>query len=211
MLLINPQTGLGADALYEVLLTSQNNNGSYNIKPFGIKFNKDGQIEITIFPNKTLKNIKNNPFITIQFTQNIDVYVRALFNKLVDSDFLDDKILNETNTAIDAKVVSMTEEVREDAHSKTTITHVVCDIIDVSQINLAIPVISRPTAMIMEDLIRYSRVKFMNVNEMCEYLKDMEDSIDFIKDQGNKIHLDAINLICSELENKIKKKKENRN
>ena len=59
------------NTLYEILLTTTNKDQSYNTKPFGITITDEDKIHITIFPNRTLKNIQRNPEILIQLKKQI--------------------------------------------------------------------------------------------------------------------------------------------
>lgn len=193
------------NTLYEILLTSINEDETFNTKPFGITIDDENKIHITIFPNKTLRNIQRNPNITIQFTQDALIYTKSALSKLSDDDYVDDgmKILKKVDYIIDAKVTEIIEEQINDQYSRTMKAQVTCEIEDLTKIRDVIAVLSRPTALILEHLVKYSRVKFMNTDERKAFLAEIDESKPLIERQGNKDHYEAFNMIRSALENRI--------
>ncbi|WP_304124280.1 DUF447 domain-containing protein [Methanosphaera cuniculi] len=193
------------NTLYEILLTSTNKDQSYNTKPFGITITDEDKIHITIFPNRTLKNIQRNPEILIQFTQDALTYTKSALSKLESDDYIDSdmKILKKTDYVIKAKVVDIKEEQIHDQFSRTMKAQIMCEIEDVQKMHDKIPTLSRPTAQIIEHLVKYSRVKFMNKDEKKVFLSQIDESAPLINRQGNENHKEALKLIHDALESRI--------
>ncbi|WP_303235690.1 DUF447 domain-containing protein [Methanosphaera cuniculi] len=193
------------NTLYEILLTTTNKDQSYNTKPFGITITDEDKIHITIFPNRTLKNIQRNPEILIQFTQDALTYTKSALSKLESDDYIDSdmKILKKTDYVIKAKVVDIKEEQIHDQFSRTMKAQIMCEIEDIQKLHDKIPTLSRPTAQIIEHLVKYSRVKFMNIDEKKAFLSEIDESASLINRQGNEDHKEALKLIHDALESRI--------
>ena len=71
--------------IYEVLIATENGDGTLNIKPFGVKF-EEQHFVLHLFPNKTLFNIKQKKSFTVYFTNDVLAYTNALFGLLDDFD-----------------------------------------------------------------------------------------------------------------------------
>lgn len=184
------------DTLYEVLITT---GGDYvNTKPFGVCF-KDDYIILNLYPNKTLNNLKCNPEFLIQFTSNPLTYTKSLFNKLETTDYVQDNILLTADYVIYAKVDKFNLKKHTDNYGSVNLTEIVADIIKIKEINTQPPLINRATNKIMDLLINYTRLNFMDNNQKTSYINDILNSESFIKKTGNKLHIESLNIIKKEL------------
>ncbi|RAP53173.1 MAG: hypothetical protein BZ137_07520 [Methanosphaera sp. rholeuAM130] len=189
---------------YEVLITTNNNDNSYNTKPFGVLFKQDNVI-LNLYPNNTLKNIRNNPSFTIQLSSNPLTFTKALLGKLDESDYDDNGILKKTSRILYANATDYVVIIHEDKYGDTPITRITAEITDVVMLNNSPPTINRTTNKIIELLVKLSRVKYMNKEEFESFKKEADDSFKFIIKEGNQDHMDSLILIKQE----IKKNDEN--
>lgn len=197
------------DVLYEVIVTTKNSDMSYNSKPFGITFDSEGLIHMRLFENRTLSNILDNGFIRIQFMGNIYTITRALLGELDKEDYVDDSAsLCGASFVFDVDVISIDGVEISDVYSTTHVSNIVCRICDVVYEGNDLPVLSRATYKILDFLVVYSRVNFMNFDEINSFYKKIVSSNNFIKKCGNHLHEDALKLIEYSVKNILDQKKE---
>lgn len=183
------------DTIYEVIITSWIED--VNFKPFGIKFSNN-KVILNLYPNKTLYNLKVNPEFIIQFTQNPLIYTKALFNQLTTNDYDENYILHSSDFIINAKVSKIIPHNHKDEYGNVILTQIIADIIQINQINYTPPIINRATNKILDLLIEYTRLPFMDINKKNTYEDKLINSEDFIKKTGNKLHMQSLKILKKE-------------
>ena len=197
------------DVLYEVIVTTKNSDMSYNSKPFGISFDSDGLVHMRLFENRTLLNIYDNGFVRIQFMGNIYTMTRALLGMLDDTDYMNNSAtLCGASFVFDVDVVSVDGADISDSYSKSHVSNIVCKILGVVYSGNDLPVLSRATYKILDFLVDYSRVNFMNYENINSFYNEIQSSSNFIKKCGNHLHQDALKLIENSVKNILDQKKE---
>ena len=190
------EINLMENTIYEVIITSFNKQ--VNFKPFGIKFNNK-KVILNLYPNRTLKNIKTNPEFLIQFTTNPLVYTKALLNKLTPSDYNKEYFLLDSNIVIKANVYSICEYVHEDNYGKVTLTQITANIGEIHEINNQPPVINRATNKIIDLLVDYTRIPYMNSTQKNDYINKLQNLSSVIKKSGNNQHIQSLKLLKKEI------------
>ena len=189
------------DTRYEALITTVGSDNSYNTKPFGMVF-KENVVKLNLYPNTTLKNIKDNPAFIIQITSNPLIFTKALLNKLDDSDYNEEGILNDVSYILYANAIDYMGVIQEDKYGKTQITKINAEITDVIKLNNSPSIINRTTNKIIELLVKLSRAQYLSKDEVLSFKKEIDDSLNFIVKEGNQNHIDSLTLIKQELNNK---------
>lgn len=181
------------DMIYEVLMSTKNEDGSLNVKPFGLKI-KDNLFVLNLFPNKTLLNIKNNLEFTVYFLQDVFIFTKALTSNLDYEEFL-----NEINYEIPCKISNSSVSIIEDNYGKNITTTIIAEPIKIIEHKETFPIINRASNKIMELLIDFSRYDFMDVDAKNNFIEKVNSSETIIRKTGNKKHLDSLNLLKKEL------------
>jgi len=189
------------DTRYEVLITTSGNDNSHNTKPFGVVF-KGNIVKLNLYPNTTLKNIRDNPSFIIQITSNPLIFTKALLNKLDASDYNDEGILNGASYALYANTIDYMGVIQEDNYGKTQITKINAEVTDVIKLNNSPSIINRTTNKIIELLVKLSRLPYLSKDEVSSFKKEVDNSLKFIVKEGNQNHIDSLTLIKQELNNK---------
>ena len=149
------------DTRYEVLITTSGNDNSHNTKPFGVIFNGN-IVKLNLYPNTTLKNIRDNPSFIIQITSNPLIFTKALLNKLDDSDYNEEGILNDVSYILYANAIDYMGVIQEDNYGKTQITKINAEVTDVIKLNNSPSIINRTTNKIIELLVKLSRLPYLS-------------------------------------------------
>ena len=184
------------DMTYEVLVSTKNEDGSLNVKPFGLKI-KDNDFIFKIFPNKTLLNIKNSDELTVYFLQDVLIFTKALTSNL---DY--DDLLDEINYEISCKISNMDTTIIDDNYGKNVATTIIAKTTKIIEHKKTVPIINRASNQIMELLIHFSRYEFMDVDARNNFIQKLNYSEKIIIKTGNKKHLDSLNLLKKELKQK---------
>lgn len=184
------------DMTYEVLVSTKNEDGSLNVKPFGLKI-KDNDFIFKIFPNKTLLNIKNSDELTVYFLQDVLLFTKALTSNL---DY--DDLLNEVNYEIPCKISNIDTTIINDVYGKNVATKIIAKPIKIIEHKKTVPLINRASNQIMELLIDFSRYEFMDVDLRNNFIEKLNCSEKIIIKTGNKKHWDSLNLLKKELKQK---------
>lgn len=184
--------------IYEVLVTTYDDDKKYNTKPFGITF-KENNVILNLYPNNTLNNIKRNSSFMIQLSSNPLMFTKALLDKLDVDDYDEDGILKKTSYIIYANATDYVGVIHEDKHGDICITRTTAEITDIIKINNSPSIINRATSRIMELLVKLSRLQFMTNDELLLFEKEVDDSLRFIVKVGNQDHIDSLTLIKQEL------------
>ncbi len=72
----------------EAIVTTKDYNGGYRSRPFGIRFKNYNTLELKVYkPSRTLDNIIKYPFLSINLTDDVEVFYKALFNELKREDY----------------------------------------------------------------------------------------------------------------------------
>jgi hypothetical protein len=91
--------------------------------------------------------------------------------------------------------------IHEDSYGDTPITRITAEITDIVWINNTPSIINRTTNRIIELLVKLSRLKYMNTDELDLFEREINDSLRFIVKEGNQDHIDSLTLIKQELNN----------
>jgi len=181
------------DMVYEVLISTKNEDGSLNVKPFGLKI-KNNSFVLKLFPNKTFLNIKNNLVFTVYFLQDVLMFTKALTSNLDYEEFL-----NEINYEIPCKISNSSVSVIEDNYGKNITTTIIAEPIKIIEHKETLPIINRASNKIMELLIDFSRYDLMDVDAKSNFIEKINSSERIIRKTGNGKHLDFLNLLKKEL------------
>ncbi|MBE6485244.1 MAG: DUF447 family protein [Methanosphaera stadtmanae] len=181
------------DMVYEVLISTKNEDGSLNVKPFGLKI-KNNSFVLKLFPNKTFLNIKNNLVFTVYFLQDVLMFTKALTSNLDYEEFL-----NEINYEIPCKISNSSVSVIEDNYGKNITTTIIAEPIKIIEHKETLPIINRASNKIMELLIDFSRYDLMDVDAKSNFIEKINSSERIIRKTGNGKHLDSLNLLKKEL------------
>lgn len=186
---------------YETLVTTLNRDNSHHIKPMGVVFKKDTVI-LNIYPNNTLKNIKENNSFMVQLTYNPLMFTKALLDLLEADDFENSFILKDVSYVLYADVSDYVTLIKEDSYGKTVLTRIEAKITDVVQVNNMPSVLNRTTNKILELLVKLSRIRYMNKSELSQFDDEIEDSLRFIVKEGNQNHINCLTLIKKQVKNR---------
>ena len=184
------------DMTYEVLVSTKNDDGSLNIKAFGLRI-KDDSVVLRLFPNRTLSNIRNTGELTIYFLQDVLIFTRALTSGLNPDEFLD-----EVNYEVPCKISNLETNTIEDGYGKNITTTIIAEPLKIIEHKKTLPIINRASNQIMELLVDFSRYDFMDVDAKSNFIKKVNSSERIIRKTGNKKHLDSLNMLKKELKEK---------
>ena len=178
---------------YEVLISTENEDKSLNVKPFGLKI-KDEHFVLNLFPNKTFFNIKRTSQLSVCFLQDILVFTKALTSTLDCNNFLDD-----VNYEIPCEVLSMSTHSVEDDYGKNVNVTITAKPLKIIEHKKTLPIINRASNQIMELLVDFSRYDLMDVDAKNNFIQKVKSSEKTIRKTGNKKHMDSLNLLKKEL------------
>ncbi len=175
--------------IYEVLIATENGDGTLNIKPFGVKF-EEQHFVLHLFPNKTLFNIKQKKSFTVYFTNDVLAYTNALFGLLDDFD---------KDFAVECEVENISSDQVADSYGKNIAAIITAKVIKIIEHDKTLPIINRATNHIIDLLVEFSRYSFMDVDKQTQFVEKIESTENIINKCGNKKHKKALNLIKKEL------------
>lgn len=190
---MNFLNNLEEKTIYEVLIATDNKDGTCNIKPFGIKY-ENNHFTLNLFPNKTLLNIKNNKHFTLIFTQDSLLFTKSLFG------FLSTDDLKKTYySSVLCEVVKFSDKTIIDNYGENITTTIMANPVKILEDKKTMPLINRATTNIIELLVEFSRYDFMDVDSKNNFIKKLDSTENLIKKIGNKKHYKSIELIKKEL------------
>ncbi len=178
---------------YEVLISTENEDKSRNIKPFGLKV-KDNLFFLKLFPNRTFFNIKRTEEFTVYFLHDVLIFAEALTSGLDYGNLLD-----KVNYEVGCKVLNSDAMGIEDAYGKNVTTTIMAKPLNIIEHKKSLPIINRASNHIMELLVDFSRYDLMDVDAKNNFIQKVDSSEKIIGKTGNKKHLDSLNLIKKEL------------
>lgn len=181
---------------YEVLISTENEDGSFNVKPFGLKI-KDNFFVVKLFPNRTFFNIKRTSQLTVYFLQDVSMFVKALTSTLDYNTFLE-----EVNCEIECAVLNLDTNSIEDVYGKNVNTTITAKPLKIIEHKRTLPTINRASNQIMELLVDFSRYNLMDADAKNDFIKKVHSSESLIRKTGNKKHMDSLNIIKKELKKK---------
>lgn len=178
---------------YEVLISTENEDGSFNVKPFGLKV-KDNLFVLKLFPNRTFFNIKRTSQLTIFFSQDVLMFTKALTSRLDYDDFLAG-----VNCEIQCTVLDIDTNHVEDNYGKNVRVTIMAKPMEIIEHKRTLPIINRASNQIMELLVDFSRYHLMDADAKNNFIKKVRSAEIIIRKTGNKKHLDSLNIIKKEL------------
>ncbi len=178
---------------YEVLVSTKNEDESFNVKPFGLKV-KDNLFVLKLFPNKTFFNIRRSGKFTIYFLQDVLIFTEALTSNLDYENFLD-----EVDCEVDCEVLSLENNIVEDAYGKNVSITIIAKPLKIIEHKRSLPLINRASNQIIELLVDFSRYDLMDVDAKNDFVQKLIYSEKIIRKTGNKKHLDSLNMLKKEL------------
>lgn len=178
---------------YEVLISTENEDGSFNVKPFGLKV-KDNLFVLKLFPNRTFFNIKRTSQLTIFFSQDVLMFTKALTSRLDYDDFLAG-----VDCEIQCAVLDIDTNHVEDDYGKNVRVTIMAKPMEIIEHKRTLPIINRASNQIMELLVDFSRYHLMDVDAKNNFIKKVRSAEIIIRKTGNKKHLDSLNIIKKEL------------
>ena len=107
--------------------------------------------------------------------------------------------LLDSNIVIKANVYSICEYVHEDNYGKVTLTQITANIEEIHEINNQPPVINRATNKIIDLLVDYTRIPYMNSTQKNDYINKLQNLSSFIKKSGNNQHIQSLKLLKKEI------------
>lgn len=174
---------------YEVLISTENEDKSRNIKPFGLKV-KDNLFVLKLFPNRTFFNIKRTEEFTVYFLHDVLIFAEALTSGLDYGNLLD-----KVNYEVECKVLNSDATGIEDAYGKNVTTTIMAKPLNIIEHKKSLPIINRASNHIMELLVDFSRYDLMDVDAKNNFIQKVDSSEKIIEKTGNKKHMDSLNLI----------------
>lgn len=174
---------------YEVLISTENEDKSHNIKPFGLKV-KDNLFVLKLFPNRTFFNIKRTEEFTVYFLHDVLIFAEALTSGLDYGNLLD-----KVNYEVGCKVLNSDTMGIEDAYGKNVTTTIMAKPLNIIEHKKTLPIINRASNHIMELLVDFSRYDLMDVDAKNNFIQKVDSSEKIIEKTGNKKHMDSLNLI----------------
>lgn len=174
---------------YEVLISTENEDKSHNIKPFGLKV-KDNLFVLKLFPNRTFFNIKRTEEFTVYFLHDVLIFAEALTSGLDYGNLLD-----KVNYEVGCKVLNSDTTGIEDAYGKNITTTIMAKPLNIIEHKKTLPIINRASNHIMELLVDFSRYDLMDVDAKNNFIQKVDSSEKIIEKTGNKKHMDSLNLI----------------
>ena len=184
---------LDENTLFEVLVATVNPDGTSIVRPFGVRY-VGGSFIFNLFPNHSLSNIKDNGKLTVCFTGDVLLFVRAL---LCDLTF--DGVEDCVDCAVVCDVSSVESVQMEDSIGKNITYKIVAKPIKIIEHGRSLPVISRATNHIIELLVILSRYQYMDVDVKNRFHEKVRESEEIISKTGNNKHKKAIQLIKKEI------------
>ncbi|RAP51750.1 MAG: hypothetical protein BZ138_04480 [Methanosphaera sp. rholeuAM270] len=178
--------------IYEVLLSSCNVDGTFNVRVFGLCVD-DGNFVFELYPNVTLSNIRRNASFVVHFSSDILLYVMATLGLLsVD-------LTRCADCSVFCEVVSYSLCDVDDDYGKNITTKIIAKPTKIIENNKTLPIINRSTSKIIELLVDYTRIEYMNLHDFNAFLGRIEKTERFIEKNGNEKHKKAIRLIKKEM------------
>lgn len=184
------------DMTYEVLVSTKNEDASFNIKPFGLKI-VDNSFVLKLFPSKTLSNIKSTGMLTVYLLQDVLIFTKALTSNLSRED-----LLGEVNYEITCEISNLDELSIEDDYGENITATIIAKPVKIIEHKKNLPLINRASNQIIELLVDFSRYDFMDVDARNNFIKKLNSSEKLIRKTGNKKHLDSLNILKKELKQK---------
>ena len=207
----NPQEfGLKEGYLYEVLATTfRGYNEGEVVKPntacIGIRLTDRNDIKIRLYPNsQTLKNVKRNDLITINFVNNIYLYALAAlkdnedpksiikfsnqyYNSLeidIPADEESEPIrlfmpyVNKAWSALFCKVIEENEITEEDKFGKAKVSEFLLEVIHFNKIKENFKLFNRAENLALEAIILATRLPIAKENNKKELYIDIKNRIE---------------------------------
>ena len=188
---------LEEDVVYEVLLCSHDLDDNNHVRPIGMRF--DGEFLVfSLFNNRTLTNLVDNPHFSVFFTNDSLLYVLALLGSLD----CDDYFWSNVSHIFNCDVLSFDEKIIDDSYGTNTTTKIIAKVVNIKEINPTLPLINRATNNIIELLVDFSRFDLMDVYEKNNFYEKLDYCENIVNKTGNKKHKKAIRLIKKEIKEK---------
>lgn len=190
----NPLDNLEENITMEVLVSTVNGDGTYNIRPFGARYDGHNFI-LRMFPNQSLINIKNTGKLIIYFTQDILLFTRALLARVSQ-----DELLGNVECSFMCRVAGMESTITDDIYGNNSTTKIIAEPIKIMEHNNKLPLINRATNQILELLIDFSRYHLMDVDARNNFNEKLIQTEKIIIKTGNDKHKKAMKTIKKRIE-----------
>lgn len=183
---------LDEDTVYEVLVSTRDAGGSFNIKPFGVRV-KGNNIVLRLYPNHTLINVRKDRKFVLHFTDDVLLFTKAAFG------LLDESSLSSMDCSVNCEVSDFFPDSVEDDYGENITTTIIAKPCKIIKNKQTPSTINRPTNKIIELLVDCSRYNYMDVHERDDFIKKIISTEKFIEKNAGKKHAESIKIIKKEL------------
>ncbi|MCC7553508.1 MAG: DUF447 family protein [Methanobacteriaceae archaeon] len=189
--------GIKKGLKYEVIITTKNQDNSFNAAPFGIISKKNNEIICKIFKtSKTLQNIINNKNFIVNITYDPILFTLSTIENIPSKYYDENNILKNIDAYFICDVIDFKESISHDDPVQESKASII--IAKVKKIHIKkkyVKPINRGISYLIESLVNYTRLDIVNEKKQKHYLEEFKESERIIHKVGSLEEKKAINIL----------------
>ena len=182
---------------YEVIVTTENIDGTYNAAPIGVICKNKDEILCKIFKtSKTLSNICKNESFTVNITYDPILFTLATIDNIPLEYYEDNTILKDINAYFKCNVSDFKETVRKDDPVRKNEAIVITAKVNSLKIKeTTFKPLNRGMCSLIESLVNYTRIDYVTKEKQDYYINRLKESERIIKKVGTLKEKEAIKIL----------------
>ncbi|MBQ2961865.1 DUF447 domain-containing protein [Methanobrevibacter sp.] len=205
------EIGMNKGQQYETIITTIDENGKSNAAPFGLRVLDKDKVQLRIFEGgNSIKNIKANKEFVINLTENPLMFTLSSVGTIpeeylsrIDSETKNNKELPYLTNA-DAYFICEVETLKtafreNDPIKDTEVNMIKANVVELTINNKCARPLNRAIHALIEALVNYSRIDFVNSETQKIFLERFLESERIIKRVGNEEEKESIKILKEKL------------
>ncbi|WP_409199713.1 DUF447 domain-containing protein [Methanobrevibacter sp. DSM 116169] len=193
--------GIEKGQKYEVILTTENKDKSYNAAPIGIMYKNKDEVICKIFKtSKTLKNIHNTGKFIVNITYDPILFTLATIDTIPQKYYNSENILENVDAYFKCKVLTFKDSISyEDPVKKSEAEIVIAKVEEIVIKNKSVKPINRGMHVLIESLVNYTRLDIVSKKEQEYYLDRLKEAERLITKVGSLKEKEALDILKKEI------------
>ncbi len=194
--------GMCKGQLYEVILTTWNEDGSRNAAPFGTIVKDENTIVNKIFEgSKTLENIKRDGEFVVNITDNPLYFAYSTIDNIGEESYCDGSlVLKSVDAYFSADTDEIKSMVKEDDIRRVKMCYIRSSVSGVVVNDVGVKPVNRGIHCVIEALVNYSRVDKVDDETREYYFTRFRENNRVVRKVGSKEDKLAMDFIIKNLE-----------
>lgn len=197
--------GMKKGRQYETIITTKNNDDTYNAAPIGVICSGDDKIVNRIFKGShTLENIIARKEFFVNITHDPETFRISTLGNLKKDCFAQDGHLKDCDAYFKCEVTSLKEAIKQSDPIKKKGEAIVIksDVVELVIVNEDAKAYNRGFGYVIESLANYSRFDIVDDAKKEEYVKNFKEAFRVVRKVGYKGDIEAMKKIKEEYERK---------